>query len=68
MPMLPLAPIDKVMRTAGAKRISDSAKIAMAELVEDFIIKITKKAAELAAHAKRNTVKGEDVKLAGKTQ
>lgn len=63
---LPLASVERIMRNAGAERVSVNAIITMADILEDICRDISKEAIELAHHAKRKTVKKEDVKLAGR--
>ena len=65
--ILALASMDKLLRKAGASRVSESAKKAMKELLEEYSEVIAKKAVELARHGGRTTVKSADIKLAAKT-
>ncbi|KYK28015.1 MAG: NFYB/HAP3 family transcription factor subunit [Theionarchaea archaeon] len=57
-------PIDRIMRKAGAERVSEAAAKALAAILEEEAIEISKMAVEYAQHAGRKTVKAEDIKLA----
>lgn len=63
---LPLAAMEKVLKSQGAERVSDKAKAALKDAVEEIAMKIAENAVKLANHAGRKTVKGTDVKLAAK--
>ena len=54
----------KILKESGAERVSDSAADEFAERINKFAYSIAKKAVKLASHAKRSTVKREDVDLA----
>ena len=54
----------KILKEAGATRVSDEAADELAEAINTFAYRIAKKAVKLASHAKRATVKREDVDLA----
>ena len=54
----------KILREAGAKRVSDSAALAFADMLNKYAYSIAKKASKLSLHAKRTTVKKVDVELA----
>lgn len=63
---LPVAAVDRIIRKSGAKRVSESAAIALAEVLEDRAIAIANEASKLAAHAGRRTVRDVDIRLAAK--
>ncbi|VUT27968.1 MAG: Archaeal histone A1 [Candidatus Syntrophoarchaeum sp. GoM_oil] len=64
MAILPIAPVDRLVREAGADRVSEGAREALAKILEDQGMKIAKEAIKLAEHAGRKTVKIEDIELA----
>jgi len=63
---LPIAAIDRVIRKSGAKRVSEDAAIALAEVLEERALQIAAEASKLAEHAGRRTVRDVDVRLAAK--
>ncbi len=63
---LPLAPVDRIMRKAGASRVSEDAAKAMADELYQYCMELGFEAAKLAEHAGRKTVTPEDVKLAAR--
>ncbi|MCD6522380.1 MAG: NFYB/HAP3 family transcription factor subunit [Candidatus Diapherotrites archaeon] len=64
---LPRAAVERLIRNAGAKRVSASAAEALAEVLEDVAMDIAAEATLLAKHAGRKTVTAKDIKLAAKT-
>ena len=54
------------MREAGVLRVSDDAKVALAEVLEQKAILISTEAKKLAEHAGRKTVTEKDIHLANK--
>ena len=64
--LLPLAAMEKILKQGGAERVSDKAKAALKDVVEDMAEQIAANAVKLAVHAGRKTVKAGDVKLAAK--
>jgi len=64
MVVLPLAPVERIIRNAGAGRVSEGARDALAEVLEEYGLEVSAEAIRLAKHAGRTTVKAEDIKLA----
>lgn len=62
--VIPLAAMEKLMKQAGAERVSEEAKAALSEVLEDQGLKIAQTAMKYAIHAGRKTIKLEDIKLA----
>ena len=62
--LIPLAAMEKLLKQAGAERVSDNAKVAMKAVVEEIVEKISKDAIRYAEHEGRKTIKAEDIKLA----
>ncbi|MEW6222122.1 MAG: histone [Candidatus Hadarchaeota archaeon] len=63
---LPVAAVDRVIRKAGAKRVSEEAAVALAEVLEERAVTIAAEASKLAEHAGRRTVRDVDIRLAAK--
>lgn len=59
--------MDKILRQAGALRVSDSAKQALAEVLEEKALAISQEAKKFAEHAGRKTVTEKDIKLASQS-
>ncbi len=64
--ILPLAAMERILKKAGAERVSEDAKEALKEVLEEYGEKIGKKAVDLSKHSGRKTIKKEDLKLASK--
>jgi len=64
--ILPLASVDRLIRKAGAPRVSEDAAEALSEILEEKGIEISRKAIEFSVHAKRKTITAEDIRLAVK--
>ena len=58
------ARVEKVIRRAGAQRVSADAIAALNEILTDHGKTLAKYAVELARHSGRKTVKENDIKLA----
>ncbi len=63
---LPLASVGKLIRKAGADRVSEDAAKELGKLLEEISINVAREAVTLARHAGRRTVKVEDIRLAGR--
>ncbi|MCL9815627.1 histone [Natronocalculus amylovorans] len=60
---LPVAPVDRIARLEldDKYRVSMEARIALADILEDYADNIAAAAAKLARHADRRTVQAEDI-------
>lgn len=64
MAQLPIAPITRIIRNAGAERVSEDASLELVNYLGGSSKRISKKAVSLAKHAGRKTVKRGDILLA----
>ena len=64
---LGLSAMYRILKKAGAERVSDESADELRRVIEDVADNIAKNAVDMASHAGRKTIKGEDVKLALKS-
>jgi histone H3/H4 len=60
----PSLPFARILKAAGARRVSDSAAEELAKVLEEKISKLAEEAVALANHAGRKTILDEDVRMA----
>jgi histone H3/H4 len=63
---LPVVAMHRIIKKAGAERVSESGAKELARVLEEIGLKIGKDALDFSVHAGRKTVKGKDVKIAAK--
>ncbi len=56
----------RILKKSGAERVSSESAIELRDILEEIAAKISKNAVDMASHAKRKTVKADDVKLAAR--
>ena len=66
MAEIPINPFSRIIKNAGAQRVSENASKALAKILEETCEEIAAKAVKLAKHAGRKTVKASDIELAVK--
>jgi histone H3/H4 len=64
---LPLASMERILKKAGAERVSDEAKSALCRIIEEIGTSIGRKAVQFSMHAGRKTIKDKDIMLAQKS-
>ena len=64
MSEIPKAPIARIIKDAGAERVSGDAKAELAAYVEQVARDVAVEANKVAKIAKRKTIKADDIKLA----
>lgn len=64
IPVVSSAPVERIIRHAGAARVAQSASEELARVGSEVMFDIAEQANELAKHAGRTTVKKEDIALA----
>ncbi|NHI91173.1 MAG: histone [Candidatus Lokiarchaeota archaeon] len=64
--IIPIAPLDRLIREAKAERVSEKAARELGVILEEIAIEIANMARELSLHAHRKTVNDSDIRLAYK--
>lgn len=59
---LPIAPVKRIIKEAGAKRVSHEAATELKDELEDYAEERAREAKEFASHAGRKTVQAEDIR------
>lgn len=62
MAELPLAPVKRIMKNKGAKRVSKDAVVEMRDKLEEKAEELSEEAKQYSEHANRVTVKKDDVR------
>lgn len=58
------AAVERIIKNAGADRVSADATETMAGLMEEYATRLAKEAKKMADHAGRKTLRGTDVRMA----
>jgi DNA-binding protein len=67
--ILPLAAMEKLLKKGSAGiRVSDPAKEELRIVLEEYAVSLARTASEYSVHAKRKTIKAQDVRLAVKSR
>ena len=59
-----VAPMHRLCKKAGADRVSEAAAKELAQVLDEVGLKIAKEALDYAMHARRKTIKAEDIEIA----
>ena len=63
---LPLAPLERILRKAGSRRVSKKAVREFSMVLGDYAHDLSAESAKLASHAGRKTIVESDVRMARK--
>jgi histone H3/H4 len=61
------AAIERLLKTSGAKRVSEDSKKALQKILKKRIFELSQKASTFSKHAGRKTLKKEDLVIAADT-
>ena len=64
---LGLSAMYRILKKAGADRVSDESADELRRVLEEIATTIAKSAVDMSNHAGRKTIRGDDVKLAAKS-
>ena len=64
MTEIPLSLMGRLMKKAGAERVSADARETLATLLEEYALVLSREAVKLSTHAGRKTVTEEDLRMA----
>ena len=64
MSEIPKAPVARIIKESGAERVSEDAKVVLADCLDEVARNVAKEANNVAKIAKRKTIKADDIKLA----
>ncbi len=59
-----VAPMHKLIKRAGAERVSEESAVALGKALEEIGVKVAKEALDFAKHAGRKTIKARDIEIA----
>ena len=59
-----IAPMHRIIKRAGAERVSEDASLALRDALEEIGVRIAREALDFTRHAGRKTVKAEDIQIA----
>ncbi|GGP20673.1 hypothetical protein GCM10007981_09700 [Thermocladium modestius] len=62
MPEIPLAPVDRIFKKAGAERVGEDAVQALRDILESIAYDLANRSIEMSKHANRKTITAEDVR------
>jgi histone H3/H4 len=64
MTELSRAAVERILKNAGAGRVSADATTALSELMEEYGSFLAREAKKMSDHAGRKTIRGADIKIA----